>query len=215
MMPETGRLRTSLNLRTRLNNFRWELFALCFSASMFTSFQLASCTTSFTFFSNTGLTKGSLYLIPQRCIRQHAKLADLDLRAKDEFLIVKEVSGEKGADLGLVWWKDEGLARELAIELSPSKKSNQERKIEGVLPSSNTNGSKSWWNRKPVSSMQTKYLGEKGQLVSRGGERREADVDMKVVAEEVVFRSQNGFGIWSSERGWAVVMRFVVTLCSQ
>lgn len=117
-------------------------------------------------------------------------------------------------------------------EVSGSK-SKSKSAVSPSSPSSTKDSKSSWWRRKsnaPPSSPSTSSInsssipfqtpGETADVKidpassskTQSGETGKANVEMKVTAEEVVFRSENSFGLWTTERGWAVVMRFVVVL---
>jgi hypothetical protein len=133
---------------------------------------------------------------------------------------------------GQKWfWRDEDMANRLAdylrpapgqrtIELPP-RKEEIAAQLQQAEASSNS-GKWSWSRKKSVakaaerpplveSSNDTKVASDV-KMPSRDSEDK---VLMDVNAEEVVFRTENDFGIYGTERGWGIVLKLKVILGSR
>jgi hypothetical protein len=182
-------------------------------------------------FAKTGLQKGTLILVPAQGLEdQNALPMEYDFKDPEEYDRVVRVRDKEDDEYGgQKWfWRDEDMAMRLVgylmpgpdprtMELPPRKEeiAAQQQQAEGS-PSS---GKWSWGRKKSVVK-----AAERPVLVeSRNDSKIASDVKMPsrdtgdkvlmdVKAEEVVFRTENDFGIYGTERGWGVVLKLRVNL---
>jgi len=182
-------------------------------------------------FAKTGLQKGTLILVPAQGLEdQNALPMEHDFKDPEEYDRVVRVRDKEDDEYGgQKWfWRDEDMAMRLAgylrpepdprtMELPPRKEgiAAQQQQAEG---SSNT-GKWSWGRKKSVAK-----AAERPALVeSRNDSKITSDVKMlnrdtedkvlmDVKAEEVVFRTENDFGIYGTERGWGLVLKLRIIL---
>ncbi|KAI1184952.1 hypothetical protein F5B17DRAFT_58437 [Nemania serpens] len=128
---------------------------------------------------------------------------------------------------GMLWWRDEDMARRLARHLQPAAPRDEpvplqtpvQAIVEERLPAQKEK--KSWfWGKKRSGSSSTSAVAantavemdsgkdDAAQGAAKDGRGRRSDggAKMSVTAEEVAFRTENDFGIMESIRGWAVVV---------
>jgi hypothetical protein len=181
-------------------------------------------------FAKTGLQKGTLILVPAQGLEDlNALPMEYDFKDPEEYDRVVRVrdkeEGEYGG--GQKWfWRDEDMAVRLAGYLRPKpdpKTMELPPRKEGIAAqqeqSEYSSSSGKWsWSRKKSSAKaaerpplvesrnDTKVVSDV-EMPSRDAEDK---VDMSVKAEEVVFRTENDFGIFGTERGWSVVLKLKV-----
>ena len=174
-------------------------------------------------FANSGLKKGTLILIPAAALLEAGENAvptDYDFKTADEYDRVVRVR-DKEDGVKMWYWRDEDMANRLAgylrpappnprtLELPPTKE-QVKTKVEAVP-------SRGFWGWKKSTTQQQptepKIKANNGWANNKGEQKEGGDrVVMEVKAEEVVFRSENEFGMLCSERGYAVVVKLKVTL---
>lgn len=158
---------------------------------------------------------------------------DYDFRDEQAFDCLVRVGGGKGegkerrefgdgdGDGGDWFWGDGEMAKRLAGYLRPVRDARElelpPRKPVAVSPEESPSGSsRGFWGRKKST---TSKPVERPVLDERRAEKiesreagREDRVVMDVEAEEVVFRTENDFGIYETQRGWGIVLKLRVTL---
>lgn len=196
----------------------------------------------FSGFTNSGLQRGTLILVPSGAVQEGATPMEYDFRDPEEYDRVLRVRNKEEKESGEWFWRDEEMARRLARYLSPTPSWNQ-------LPSRRDDGSednepmpavrKAFVKRTqqtPVEVMQKQNKGffgfrKRGTITSieRPPVAQERDLkinpDVKVAdaspddqaalsvrAEEVSFRMENEMGLFESRRGWALVLKLNVDL---
>jgi hypothetical protein len=189
-------------------------------------------------FANSGLKKGTLILVPAAGLEdEKAVPTDYDFKNREEFdrmvrVRSKEDQGNRGDDefssggseeKDLWYWNDEPMALRLASYLNPPspQKLNPPPPTPSPQASSSTSPptpSRSFWSRKisnPLLNTTPKPPPPPIPPSDSKGKEKEPKGDtvtMKVVAEEVVFRTENDFGIFGTERGWGIVVRLGVVM---
>lgn len=181
-------------------------------------------------FANTGLQRGTLILIPAAGLEGESALpCEYDFKNPDEYDRVVRVRDKAAEEYeaGPKWfWHDEEMAERLAgylrpkadlrtLELPPRK----EEIVQQQTGQSSSSGSSKWgWGRKktaerpPLTPVEPRAAPEKSDTkLSKSDDK----VVMEVKAEEVVFRTENEFGMYGTERGWGVVVKLRVTLGSR
>jgi len=182
-------------------------------------------------FAKTGLQKGTLILVPAQGLQdQNALPMEYDFKDPEEYDRVVRVRDKEDDEYGgQKWfWRDEEMAVRLAgylrpepdprtMELPPRKEeiAAQQQQAE----SSSSSGKWSWGRKKSIAkaaerpalveSMNDLKTAGDVKLPSRDSEDK---VLMHVMAEEVVFRTENDFGIYGTERGWGVVLKLRLIL---
>ena len=195
----------------------------------------------FSGFTNSGLQRGTLILVPSGAVQEGATPMEYDFRDPEEYDRVLRVRNKEEKESGEWFWKDEEMARRLARYLSPTPSWKQ-------LPSRRDDGSeddeprpavKAFVKRTqktPVEVMQKQNKGffgfrKKGTITSierpPGAQERDLNIDpdakvadaspddqaaLSVRAEEVSFRMENEMGLFESQRGWALVLKLNVDL---
>ncbi len=161
---------------------------------------------------------------------QNALPMEYDFKDPEEYDRVVRVRDKEDDEYGgQKWfWRDEDMAERLAgylrpkpdprtMELPPRKEdiAAQQQQAE----ESSGSGKWSWGRKKSIVK-----VAERPALVeSRKDSKPAADVKIPsrdsedkvlidVKAEEVVFRTENEFGIYGTERGWGVVLKLKVIL---
>jgi hypothetical protein len=181
-------------------------------------------------FAKTGLQKGTLILVPAQGLEDlNALPMEYDFKDPEEYDRVVRVRDKEEDEYGggQKWfWRDEDMAVRLAGYLSPKpdpKTMELPPRKEGIAAqqeqSESSSSSGKWsWSRKKSSAKaaerpplvesrnDTKVISDV-EMPSRDAEDK---VDMSVKAEEVVFRTENDFGIFGTERGWSVVLKLKV-----
>ena len=183
-------------------------------------------------FANSGLEKGTLILVPRRGIEdENALPSQYDFKDPEHYDKVVRVSdketssfSEYGEEEGQLWfWNDEDMALRLAgylkpvtnprdLELPPRKE-----EIKMQQQASSSSSSRSFWSRKK-DSYKTKE--DRPPLIEEPSrdykieipKANEDKVIMDVVAEEVVFRTENDFGLFETKRGWGIVLKLRVIM---
>lgn len=132
---------------------------------------------------------------------------------------------------GVLWWRDEDMARRLARHLQPPAPRDEpvplrtpvQAIVEERLPAQKEKKSWFWSKKRSASGSTAASAAETTQAVVETGpgkndaannapkdvlgrRRSDSGAKMSVTAEEVAFRSENDFGIMESIRGWAVVV---------
>ncbi|EPE25487.1 hypothetical protein GLAREA_01399 [Glarea lozoyensis ATCC 20868] len=174
-------------------------------------------------FANSGPKKGTLILVPAGGLTdENAVPTDYDFKNRDEYDRVVRVRGkDEGED---VWfWRDEEMAGRLARYLNPPESQKPKPKPSRPVPSPSApepSASRSFWSRKksnpppaplPSSSSSSSYPPEKESSKEPSSGTGD-NVTMNVTAEEVVFRTENDFGIFGTERGWGIVLKLEVVI---
>ncbi|KAF4624889.1 hypothetical protein G7Y89_g13282 [Cudoniella acicularis] len=181
-------------------------------------------------FANSGLKRGTLILVPANGMTdEKAMPTDYDFRDPDEYdrvvrvrskedVVPDEWSGETGE---MWYWRDEDMARRLAqylkpppdprdMELPPRKEELVPQPVEG-----RASPARGFWGRKKSVTMKPPLLAVNEQKdvkvdsdskLPSTSEESEDRVMMDVKADEVVFRTENDFGIYGTERGWGIVL---------
>lgn len=185
-------------------------------------------------FAKTGMQKGTLILVPAKGIEDESAMpTDYDFKNPEEYDRVVRVreSKEEGSydGEGEMWfWRDEDMAERLAGYLKPAPDPRTTelppRKGEVKAAEQQVTGSSSrgfWGRRKSsIKSSETPPLeGDRKDLkaypeipIACPIERVEEKVLMDIKAEEVVFRTENDFGLYGTERGWGIVLKLNVVL---
>ena len=185
-------------------------------------------------FAKTGLQKGTLILVPAQGLEdQNALPMEYDFKDPDEYDRVVRIRDKEEAEYGggQKWfWRDEDMAIRLAeylrpkpdprtMELPPRKEEVAAQQQQAEASSSSGSGKWSWGRKKSIAK-----AAERPPLVeSRNDTKIASDIKMPsrdsedqvlmdVKAEEVVFRTENDFGIFGTERGWGVVLKLKVIL---
>lgn len=187
-------------------------------------------------FAKTGLQKGTLILVPAQGLEdQNALPMEYDFKDPEEYDRVVRVRDKEDEEYGgQKWfWRDEDMANRLAgylrpapdprtMELPPRKEEIAIPQQQAEASSSSSSGKWSWGRKKSVAK-----AAERPPLVeSRNDTKIASDVKMsirdsedkvlmEVKAGEVVFRTENDFGIFGTERGWGVVLKLKVILGSR
>ncbi|RDL37072.1 uncharacterized protein BP5553_04505 [Venustampulla echinocandica] len=173
-------------------------------------------------FARSGRRRGTLILIPAAGVTdEKAVPAAFDCSNPDEGTcdVVVRVKGKGDAD-EMWYWRDEEMAERLAACLRPPPPPPSERGLpprkeqvaQQQQPQQSTRG---LWGR-AKSAVKTAAMNEMGNYeVGRDVKTappgpREDKVIMDVKAEEVLFRTENDFGIFGSETGWGIVVRLKV-----
>jgi len=183
-------------------------------------------------FAKTGLRKGTLILVPAKGLEdENAVPMEYDFKVASEYDRVVRVRDKEVDEFreGEMWfWRDEEMAERLAGYLKPAqdprsaelpaRKGDVRPKVAEQTEASGS--SRGFWGRKKSSAKSV----EKPVIIeARRTEKIESDVKRTVVstedkvmmdvkAEEVVFRTENEFGIFGTERGWGVVLKLSVVL---
>ncbi|KAG9235771.1 hypothetical protein BJ875DRAFT_482874 [Amylocarpus encephaloides] len=187
-------------------------------------------------FANSGLKKGTLILVPRNGLTDdHAVPTDYDFKSEDEYDRVVRVRSKEDSPYDefssepreMWFWRDEEMALRLAKHLKPPpdpRKAELPPRQEPVAPTppAEASSSRGFWGRKkpsgkpPLITPPTPVYESRQDLESKNEspESSEGDdvVKMDVNAEEVVFRTENDFGIFGTERGWGIVLRLRVMM---
>lgn len=174
-------------------------------------------------FANSGLKKGTLLLIPAASLLEAGRNAvptDYDFKTADEYDRVVRVRDEE--DGAKMWyWRDEDMANRLAGYLRPPPPNPRTlelplRKEQGKTKAEAAPSRGFWgWKKGTIQQQppEPKIKANNGCTNTKGEQKESGDrVVMEVKAEEVVFRSENEFGMLCSERGYAVIVKLMVTL---
>jgi len=164
-------------------------------------------------FAKSGLQRGSLILIPAKAIEdQNAQPSDYDMKNPDEYDMIVRVQDKEVDEYGdgLWFWKDEDMALRLAKYLKPAPDPYAAtlpvRKTE-IAPSTG----RGFWGRKKGSKSREAVV-QPGPLPSQSSADR---VVMDVNAQNIVFRTENAFGILETQHGWGVVLKLKVVLAQR
>ncbi|KAH6713811.1 hypothetical protein BKA61DRAFT_50050 [Leptodontidium sp. MPI-SDFR-AT-0119] len=180
-------------------------------------------------FANTGLQKGSLILVPAKAIQDpKATPTDYDFSEPSEYDRVVKVSDKECDSYGtttttgredLWYWEDEDMAKRLAGYLRPPPRDPRTLELpmrkEQMAPQPQSKGwgffgKKKSEERPPlIEDRQDSSSNTKGRLSGRESEDR---VVVDVKAEEVVFRTENEYGMYGSEEGWGIVVKLRIVL---
>jgi hypothetical protein len=182
-------------------------------------------------FAKTGLQRGTLILVPAKGLEDDKALpTDYDFKNPEEYDRVVRVRDKETDEYGdghMWYWRDEDMAMRLAgylrpapdpraMELPPRPEQVKAQAVESQPGNSSLRG---FWGRKKSTSrtVETRPVEQSKEAKFDGDskisvEEREDRVVMDVKAEEVVFRTENEFGIYGTERGWGVVVKLKVVL---
>lgn len=171
--------------------------------------------------AKTGLRKGTLILIPANAVEDEKALpADFDFTESDEFARVVRVRDKGGDSYGESpkwFWRDEDMAKRLAGYLRPKpdpRTLELPARKEEATPKPEASSGRSFWGRKKSTTVIPERKQEfKPEMT--GVKDGEDKVNMEVTAEEVVFRTENDFGIWETERGYGIVVKLRVVLAKR
>ncbi|KAG4432875.1 hypothetical protein IFR05_011649 [Cadophora sp. M221] len=179
-------------------------------------------------FANTGLQKGSLILVPAKAIQDpKATPTEYDFSEPSEYDRVVKVSDKQcdsyGATGGgdLWYWEDEDMAKRLAGYLRPPPRDPRTLELplrkEQMAPPPQSKGwgffGKKKSEERPPLIEDRRDSSSKGQLgASSQGKESEDRVAVDVKAEEVVFRTENEYGMYGSEEGWGIVVKLRIVL---
>lgn len=163
-------------------------------------------------FSTTGLQDGKLVLIPAGAVSDEKALPiGVNFQDLDCYDRVVRVKDKEGAEIPtgpgqIFWyWNNKAMATRLASYLRPP----QDSKSAELPPRTSQQAAEKkvswpWKNSKPV------IIEPKGKEIARDADDDKVLIDVR--AEEIVFRTQSEFGIYGTERGWAIVLRLRVVL---
>jgi hypothetical protein len=185
-------------------------------------------------FAKTGLQRGTLILVPAQGLEDDKALpVDYDFKNPEEYdrvVRVRDKETDEYGDGNLWYWRDEDLAMRLAGYLRPTPDPRrmelpprpEQVKVQLVESQPGNSSSRGFWGRKksttkivetpPVEQSRDSKFDCDSKVSPKDSEYREDRVAMDVKAEEVVFRTENEFGIYGTERGWGVVVKLKVIL---
>jgi hypothetical protein len=179
-------------------------------------------------FAKAGLHKGTLILVPAKGVEaENAVPVECDFKNPDEYDRVVRVKDKEADEYGegYMFWRDEDMARRLARYLRPDKDLKnaelppRKEQIKAAEQASQIT-SRGFWGRKKsslVGAERPVLVEESRNLkvdppVNSALAGTEDQVLMDVKAEEVVFRTENDFGIYETRRGWGIVLKLRVVL---
>jgi len=178
-------------------------------------------------FAKAGLHKGTLILIPAKGFQEeNAVPVEYDFKNPDEYDRVVRVRDKEADEYGegYMFWRDEDMARRLAGYLRPDKDlknaelPSRTQQTKAAEQASQTTG-RGFWGRKKSSLVGAErpvliesQIMQVDHLVNAPLGRSEDQVLMNVKAEEVVFRTENDFGIYGTQRGWGIILKLRVVL---
>ncbi|KAH8684431.1 hypothetical protein BGZ60DRAFT_426815 [Tricladium varicosporioides] len=182
-------------------------------------------------FANSGLGRGTLILVPANGLTDEKAIpSQYDFRDPESYDQVTRVKGKDdpvrddwSGETGETWyWKDEDMALRLAQYLKPPpdpRKMPLPPRKEDLVPQPEAGRSspgRSFWGRKksvvkpevasPANERGDSKVESDSRLPGMNDKADEGRVVMDVKADEVVFRTQNDFGIFETERGWAIIL---------
>lgn len=171
-------------------------------------------------FANTGLQKGSLILVPAKAIKDpKATPTDYDFSEPSEFDRVVKVTDKECDSYGtgdLWYWEDEDMAKRLVDHLRPPPSTLElPKRKEQMTPQPQSKG---WglFGKKKIEARPPLIDESRSSKAHAGarslGKEGEDRVVVDVKAEEVVFRTENEYGMYGTERGWGVVVKLRVVL---
>jgi hypothetical protein len=185
-------------------------------------------------FAKTGLQKGTLILVPAHSLEDPKALPmEYDFKDPEEYDRVVRVRDKETDEYcaGQKWfWRDEDMAMRLAgylrpkpdprtMELPPRKEEIAAQQQQQQVEASSSSGKWSWSRKKSSAKaaerpplLEPKNDTKVTSDVKVPSRDTEDKVNMDVKAEEVVFRTENDFGIFGTERGWGVVLKLSVVL---
>lgn len=142
---------------------------------------------------------------------------DYDFSDADEYDRVVKVSN-KEAGKQLWYWNDEDMAKRVATYLRPERDSRTlelPKRKEQVQPQSQTKGWGLWGKKKlaeivPLPTVRADVRPNTDTKIPAREAEDRVVVDVK--AEEVVFRTENEYGMYGSESGWGIVLKLRVVL---
>ncbi|CZS96073.1 hypothetical protein WAI453_009734 [Rhynchosporium graminicola] len=177
-------------------------------------------------FANTGLRKGSLILVPAKAIQDPKAIpTDYDFSEPSEYDRVVKVTDKEidryGATQDLWYWEDENMAMRLAGYLRPSLPDPRtvdlpKRQEQVPLPTQFKSwgffGKKKREERPPLIEERKDESSQPKAGVTSLGREGEDRVVVDIKAEEVVFRTENEFGMYGTEKGWGIVVKLRVVV---
>lgn len=174
-------------------------------------------------FAKAGLEKGTLILIPSKGLEDDSKALPVEFEDKvkegiveyDQLVKIRDKEGSYDGESEMWFWRDEDMAIRLAGYLKPAKDLKNAplppRKEEVKAAAEPSRG---FWGRKKssVKAAERPPLIEdrKVEPVVAPTETEQEKVLMDVRAEEVVFRTENDFGIYETRRGFGIVLKLRV-----
>jgi hypothetical protein len=175
-------------------------------------------------FAKTGLQKGTLILVPAKGLEDEKALpVEFEDKVKegiiehDQLVRIRDKEGSYDGEGEMWFWRDEDMAMRLAGYLKPApdlKNAQLPPRKEEVKAAAEPSSSRGFWGRKKSSSKSAERppLVEDRKIdpVVPPTETEKEKVLMDVKAEEVVFRTENDFGIFETRRGWAIVLKLRV-----
>ena len=175
-------------------------------------------------FAKTGLEKGTLILVPAQGLGGEKALpVEFEDKAKEGLVeydqLVRLRDKEDGNDQeGQMWfWRDEEMAVRLAGYLKPApdlKNAPLPPRKEDVKAAAEPSTNRGFWGRKKSGAKSAEMPplvdDRKVEAAVLPTEGEQGRVLMNVQAEEVVFRTENDFGIFETRRGWGVVLKLRV-----
>jgi len=164
-------------------------------------------------FAQAGLQKGRLVLVPDNGIEdKKAMPTTYDLKKTDEYDRVIRIVDKEGDGFGQeeTWyWRDRAMARRLAGYLTPAPDpytAELPARKEEITPSS---GRGLWGRITSGSKSQVQPVAKPGPIPSESSAEK---ISMDVKAEEIVFRTEDAYGILGTESGWAIILTLKVVL---
>jgi len=176
-------------------------------------------------FAKTGLEKGTLILVPAKGLEDDEKALPVEFEDKvkegiveyDQLVKIRDKEGSYDGEGEMWFWRDEDMAIRLAGYLKPApnlKNAPLPPRKEEVKAAAEQSSSRGFWGRKKssVNAAERPPLVEdrKAEPVALPAETEQEKVLMTVKAEEVVFRTENDFGIYETRRGFGIVLKLRV-----
>jgi hypothetical protein len=175
-------------------------------------------------FAKTGLEKGTLILVPAKGLEDEKALpVEFEDKVKegiieyDQLVRICDKEGSSDGEGEMWFWHDEDMAVRLAGYLKPApdlKNAPLPPRKEEVKATAEPSCSRGFWGRKKSSAKSAErpplIEDRKVETVVLPTESEQEKVLMDVKAEEVVFRTENEFGIFETRRGWGIVLKLRV-----
>lgn len=172
-------------------------------------------------FAESGLRRGTLILIPANALNdEKAVPCEYDFANPLEFDRVSRVRiGEKGDSGDDLWfWKDESMATRLAGYIAQPKHAPlPPRPIEqqASFAPVRTSGKGIFRKKSGAKAVAEDVAPNPAQSPTENREKARDfvdvagryEVEMDVTAKEVLFRTENEFGLYETERGWGILLQ--------
>jgi hypothetical protein len=158
--------------------------------------------------AKSGLHRGTLILVPSVAIPDEKALpVDFDFKDPDTYDRVVRVRDKEAEDHGegMWFWNDEEKALRLARYLRP-KKDLKNAELPPRKPESEKGRGWGWKRGNSRAAERPPLIGDAKMARTKTGH----EVLMTVKAEEVVFRTENEFGIYETQRGYGMVLKLRV-----